>query len=280
MTEQLLDFSDLYPGRFIKAGNLHGKLVTFTIKSIEREELQGERGMEPKIILHFEETSLALVLPKINAVCLKALFGPNVPEWIGKRVTLYGTTKIMPLPTKKNEPCIRIWGSPDISEPIRCEWSPPRRKPIVQTLQPVQSDTVTSALGVIANATSVEGLQRIQARLAERLQEGRVTDAEHATLVKAVRAREDDLQPPAAQGDAKPDPAELPAEAQQDLTVAVDRRRLIIAAFDAFPPNKRKQIRDAFFSRFSDLPPGTLAASVTTAEHVDVLAGLIAAAGD
>jgi hypothetical protein len=273
MTEQLLDFSDLYPGRFIKAGNLHGKPATFTIKSIEREELQGERGMEPKIILHFEETPLALVLPKINAVCIKAMFGPNVPGWVGKRITLYGTTKIMPLPTKKDEPCIRIWGSPDISEPINAEWTPPRRRPIVQVLQPVQSDTVTSALGVIANAASVEDLQKIQARLAERLQEGRVTDAEHAMLVKAVRAREDDLQPPAAQGDPEPAPATPEPKAQSPKQAA-------IAAFDAFPPNKRKQIRDAFFSRFSDLPPGTLAASVTTAEHVDVLAGLIAAAGD
>lgn len=275
MTEQLLDFDDLYVGSFLKAGNLHGEKVTFTIKSIDREELQTDKGVEPKIILRFEETPLALVLPKISAVCLKALFGSHVQEWIGKRITLYGTTKIMPLPTKKDEPCIRIWGSPDISEPISAEWTPPRRRPIVQVLQPVQSDTVTSALGVIANAATAEDLQKIQARLAERLQEGRVTDAEHAMLVKAVRAREDDLQPPAAQGDPEPTPEPTPAPEPK----AQSPKQAAIAAFDAFPPNKRKQIRDAFFSRFSDLPPGTLAASVTTAEHVDVLAGLIAAAG-
>jgi len=273
MTEQLLDFSDLYPGRFIKAGNLHGKPVTFTIKSIEREELQGERGMEPKIILHFKETPLALVLPKINAVCIKAMFGPHVPEWVGKRVTLYGTNKIMPLPTKKNEECIRIWGSPDISEPIRCEWSPPRRKPIVQVLQPAQSELVASALGVIANASSVDALQQIQARLAERLQEGRITDVEFANLQQAARAREDALQPPA-----KPEPAPEPEPTPAPRPT--NNVQALLAAFDALPPQKRKQARDAFFSRFTDLRPGTLVSCVTTDEHVSALAEIIAAAGD
>jgi hypothetical protein len=274
MTEQLLDFSDLYPGRFIKAGNLHGKPVTFTIKSIEREDLQGEKGLEPKIILRFEETPLALVLPKINAVCVKAMFGPHVQEWIGRRITLYGTTKIMPLPTKKDQPCIRIWGSPDISEPVRCEWSPPRRKPIVQVLQPVQSELVTSALGVIANASSVDALQQIQARLAARLQEGRITDVEFANLQEAARAREDALQPPDA-----PEPAEQAADTQQDLTVAVEPRQLIVAAFEALPPHQRKKARDLFFVRFSDLPPGTIATSVTTDEHVTALAEILAGLG-
>jgi len=288
MTEHPKTFADLYPSRFIKADHLLKGPQTYTIKSVVIQELESEKGPEKKAIVSFAETEMDWVCPTVNGVCLRAMFGDDLDDWIGKRVTLYATEKIMQLPSRKGQPAIRVYGSPDIAEPIRCEWTPARRRPLIQVLQPVQSEVVTSALTVIASAASVDALQQIQARLAERVIQGRVTDAEYEMLSKAVRAREDNLQPPAAQADPDldafkkalaapaPEPTDLTAAAQQDLTVAVERRQLIIAAFEALPPNQRKKSRDLFFVRFSDLPPGTIATSVSTDEHVTALAEILA----
>jgi hypothetical protein len=270
MTEHPKTFAELYPSRFIKADHLLKGPQTYTIKSVVIQELESEKGFEKKAIVSFAETEMDWVCPTVNGVCLRAMFGDDLDDWVGKRVTLYATDKIMQLPSRKGQPAIRVYGSPDIAEPIRCEWTPARRRPLIQVLQPVQSDVVTSALEVIAKADSVEALKQIHARLADRLKEGRISGQEHIMLVKAARAREDALQPPAA-----PEPAPAPAPEPKAQTP----KQAAIAAFEALPPNQRKKARDLFFVRFSDLPPGTIATSVTTDEHVTALAEILAGLG-
>jgi hypothetical protein len=116
-------FDDLYPSRFLKAGNFNGKKVTLTLRDYEHEELVGENGEKRiKTIFHFAETPRSLVACRTNGECVKAMFGTDLKAWIGKRITFFPSTW-------NNEPCIRVWGSPDIEQDFDTTIRLPRRKP-------------------------------------------------------------------------------------------------------------------------------------------------------
>ena len=152
-------FDECFPGRFIKVSTLKGEPTTYTIKNVYRELLDGEEEQAFKAILSFEETALEYVLPKLNGVAIKAMFGSNVQEWIGKRVTFFATAEIMPM--RRGEPCIRVYGSPDIKADVRCEWKPPRRNKITQILKAVQTERVAAALAKVKAATDQAALAKL-----------------------------------------------------------------------------------------------------------------------
>ncbi len=115
-------FDDLYPGRFLKAGNFDGRKITLTIERCDLEELEGDDGKKTKAIVFFRETPRALVACKTNGLCIREMFGTVLADWQGKRVILF--------PSEWNgEPCIRVWGSPDIAREMDVEVKLPRRKP-------------------------------------------------------------------------------------------------------------------------------------------------------
>lgn len=123
-----VDFDELYPGRFIKAGELRGNKVTLTIADVDLDDLVGEDG-KPKVkaVISFRETEKQLVLCKTNGICLKAMFGKELSKWLGKRVTLF--------PGQWNgEPATRIWGSPDIEQEFEVPVALPRRRPFNMTM--------------------------------------------------------------------------------------------------------------------------------------------------
>lgn len=127
------NFDQLYPGRFIKAGELNGKKVTLTIRDVDLEELQGEDGKaKAKAIVYFRETEKALVACKTNGICLKAMFGATLADWIGRRVTIFPDTW-------NGEPCIRVWGSPDIEGDLEVTVTLPRRRPFKKSLKRVEA---------------------------------------------------------------------------------------------------------------------------------------------
>lgn len=117
-----VDWDELYPGRFIKAGELKGKRWTLTIADVDIDNLVGDDGKEKvKGVLSFKETPKQIPLNKTNGLCLRAMFGRKLSEWLGKRVIVF--------PDKWNgEDAIRIWGSPDIAAPMVVEIKLPRRK--------------------------------------------------------------------------------------------------------------------------------------------------------
>lgn len=128
-----VDWDELYPGRFLKAGELLGKKATLTIKSVELEELVGDSGKKVKGVISFRETPKQIALNRTNGVCLREMFGRKIPEWEGKRVTIF--------PGEWNgEPCIRIWGSPDIQADMQIEVALPRRRPIPMTMHAVRKE--------------------------------------------------------------------------------------------------------------------------------------------
>jgi hypothetical protein len=126
----LVDFDQLYPGRFIKAGELLGKKVTLTVTDIAHEELVGDDGKpSTKVTLSFKETPKRHVCCKTNAICMREMFGRKLPEWKGKRVTFFPDTW-------NGEPAIRVWGSPDITKEIEVTVTLPRRKPFKKVMHP------------------------------------------------------------------------------------------------------------------------------------------------
>lgn len=136
------NFDQLYPGRFLKAGTLDGRKVTLTIADIKHERLEGEKGQELKAIFSFVGKEMQLVCCKTNALCLKAMFGPILANWKGKRVTLF-EGKVEVAGPMKGQPCIRVWGSPDIQEDAAIQIKLPKRKPFEMVMHKVEPKQTT-----------------------------------------------------------------------------------------------------------------------------------------
>jgi hypothetical protein len=132
------NFDQLYPGRFLKAGEFNGRKVTLTVADADLEELVGEDGKpKAKAIISFRETEKALVACKTNGICMKSMFGPKIADWIGKRVTLFPDVW-------NGEPCIRIWGSPELEADLDVMVTLPRRRPFKKTLHRVEARPIAT----------------------------------------------------------------------------------------------------------------------------------------
>lgn len=124
-----MDFDQLFPGRFLKAGEFQGRAVTLTITAVALEDLPQEKGGDrAKGIVSFAESKRQLVLNRTNGECIKAMFGRNTDDWIGKRVTLY------PAPYE-GDIAIRVKGSPDLEKSLTVEIKLPRKRPYNVTLE-------------------------------------------------------------------------------------------------------------------------------------------------
>ena len=157
-----VDYDELFPGRFLKAGLLKGKEVTLTIESVAIEKLPRDNGTDrDRGIVTFREpkTVKQLVLNSTNGQAIKAMFGRVLADWIGKRVTLaperdrFGRDMV---------DCIRVVGSPDLPADIQIEVVLPRKKSKPRTLRrtgkargsspraaPSQSASVAAALAAL-----------------------------------------------------------------------------------------------------------------------------------
>lgn len=126
-----VDFDQLYPGRFLKSGELLGKKVTVVIDDVSIDELEGDRGKRVQGILYLRGKAKQIVLNKTNGLCLKGMFGRKLGDWIGKRIVIFqGTTKF----GADTVDCIRIWGSPDIERDMAVTITLPRKKPFTMTM--------------------------------------------------------------------------------------------------------------------------------------------------
>lgn len=127
-----VDFDELYPGRFLKAGELQGKKVTLTITAVDREVLEGDKGPRVKGYLTFAETDKQIVLNKTNGQCIRDMFGLRNPQqWVGHKITFFAGVH-------DGEPCIRVWGSPELTRDMQVIVALPRRKPVAMTMHAVR----------------------------------------------------------------------------------------------------------------------------------------------
>jgi hypothetical protein len=152
----VVNFDELYPGRFLKAGLLKGN-VNYTIEDVYLDTLEGEKGDQKKGIVKFKETELELTLNKTNGVCLKAMFGKELKNWIGKRVTL--CSEVVKF-GKENVDAVRVYGSPDIAEDVNAIIQMPRKKPITRVLHRMKSDR-ERLIDAINNAENMERLEKL-----------------------------------------------------------------------------------------------------------------------
>jgi hypothetical protein len=126
-----VDWDELYPGRFLKAGEFKGKKPTLTMGQVKIEELIGDKGPQVKGVVFFKETEKQWALNKTNGICLKAMFGRKVQEWVGRRVTLFAGTW-------DGEECIRVWGSPELQADMDVPIQLPRKRPFNMTMHAVR----------------------------------------------------------------------------------------------------------------------------------------------
>ncbi len=148
-----IDWDELYQGRFLKAGELQGKKFTLTIASVDIYELEGEKGKKVKGVIGFRETPKLVALNRINGLCLRGMFGRHVQEWVGKRVTLFPST-VQEAGAMKGDPCVRVFGSPDIGHDLDVPITLPKRKPYTMTMQ-----KITAAKGASASVSERPGRQ-------------------------------------------------------------------------------------------------------------------------
>ena len=82
-----MKLDDFYPSNYLKANDLKGEDVVFTIRDVERQEF--DDGTKP--ICWFEEVSKGLVLNRTNFTSIAKLHGDDSEDWQGKRIALFGT---------------------------------------------------------------------------------------------------------------------------------------------------------------------------------------------
>lgn len=151
MLEKPVVWDDLYPGKFLKAADLKGKHVTVTISAVNLAELEGDTGKMAKGVISFQGKEKMMALNRTNGLCLRAMFGKKVQEWVGKRVTL------LPTETKfGNEmvDAIRIFGSPDIGADMEIEIKLPKKRPVKMTLRRTGREGSQRSAGGASASTS------------------------------------------------------------------------------------------------------------------------------
>ena len=83
-----MNINQVFPSKWISAGDLQGKEPTVIIKQISMEEVNvGE--MKP--CLWFQGKDKGMILNKTNASNIAFLHGPETDSWVGKSITLFTT---------------------------------------------------------------------------------------------------------------------------------------------------------------------------------------------
>jgi hypothetical protein len=160
--------------------------MTLTVKEVRRSEVSFDgKEQELHTVMSFQEINPELTLSKVNIIPIIKMLGNDVKAWRGKRITFYTTNQVMPHPMRKDEPCIRVYGSPEISEEMVSEWTPPKRRKLVQRLYP--TGYYRAALQKIKQSTP-EQREQIKVRIGELVKSGELTEEEQKSLIAEIAA--------------------------------------------------------------------------------------------
>ncbi len=83
----------LYPSKYLKAADLRGRDAVVTIKSLDPASELNMRGgkTEKKPVISFVESDKLFCLCKTNAKSIAKVYGSELENWLGKRITIYPT---------------------------------------------------------------------------------------------------------------------------------------------------------------------------------------------
>jgi hypothetical protein len=100
------DYRTMYDSEWLHEYDLTKDEVTVEIASVEAGELTSQGGRKSKKpCIKFKGADKALALNKTNGKAIAQLYGTDVSEWPGKKVTLFRSTTEMAGETVR---CIRI----------------------------------------------------------------------------------------------------------------------------------------------------------------------------
>jgi hypothetical protein len=191
-------WDDAHPGRFLKHADvtLAGGELTLTVTKVHAEHMGAKKDGSPdtRNILSFKEIPKQYATQKTNERLIVAMFGPRPEDFIGKRVT-FVVGQDFNISEGKNGPCVRVGGSPDISETMQVTVTYSRktrrapkeftlRKTVVAGVAGLGPDAVRQAVTAIQNAApdAIEGLKAV-------LSEKAWSKAEKAEIRKAFEER-------------------------------------------------------------------------------------------
>lgn len=183
-----VSYEDLYPGRFLHAADLKGKIVTVEIAAVDREKLVGDKGEQIRGILSFVGKDKQLALNRTNGECIRGMFGTDVQRWVGKRISIFPAKFTGNLPDV--DECIRVHGSPDIDEDMTVRVRQGRKRPITMTMRKVVKPgaapaaaspppSITECVKQLRECGDVEALDKLFGEL-ERAFGGQVPNEVHA----------------------------------------------------------------------------------------------------
>lgn len=124
----MADYSVLYPSRFMAKEALAAPKV-IRIKKVTATVLEGEKGAENKVVVAYSSAdgSGEIVWCKTNAALTAFALGTrDTDQWIERLITIYNNPNV-DLGGKKVGG-IRVFGSPEMKEPLTVEIKRPRRK--------------------------------------------------------------------------------------------------------------------------------------------------------
>ena len=116
---------------YLKAADLNGEQVVYTIKSLAVEEIGQKKDQRP--VLYFEETDVGMVLNKTNSRAISEVYGLETDEWIGRQIALY--EKMVEFEGKE-VPAIRV------RMPKPGKASAPARKAAAQKFERTEDDSI------------------------------------------------------------------------------------------------------------------------------------------
>lgn len=258
-----IDFDQLYPGRFLKSGELLGEKRTVTIERVEIDELENEKGKKIQGVLHLKDEK-QIALNKTNGLCLKGMFGKKLSEWEGKRITIYQDSVQF---GANMVDAIRIWGSPDIAKDIEVIINLPKKRPYTMTMRKVMFGQAQPArANTDANAPTAADYESCTERAAFDALEKR-----RAAVWRTMPPNEakDALKKAADAAKARFDAGTAPAQtsAQSDLVGKQQPEITEEAAIEALRACKADGERDATWKDIYKLFGGNVPLSVEAVNH-------------
>ena len=88
----MTDWRSMMDKEYLFAFDLQGRDVTVTIDRVKAGELVGEKGRKTKKpVVWFVGKEKPLAINMTNGRTIASMYGNNVEDWIGKRITIYPT---------------------------------------------------------------------------------------------------------------------------------------------------------------------------------------------